>query len=49
MKISRSREPVWIYKRKSSGFKLPENLDSPIVMIGPGTGLAPFIAFLQHR
>lgn len=39
--------PVYIDPNKN--FKLPEDDDAPIIMIGPGTGVAPFRAFMQER
>ena len=46
---NRSAEKIPVFVHSAKHFRVPENTDAPVIMVGPGTGIAPFLAFLQER
>ena len=42
-------EFIKVFVQTSHGFRPPTNPDAPMIMVGPGTGIAPFRAFLEER
>ena len=48
-RVEINQTPLPVFVQTSRGFRLPAEDDRPIIMIGPGTGIAPFRAFLEER
>ncbi|XP_054724199.1 methionine synthase reductase-like isoform X2 [Uloborus diversus] len=47
--LSLDNQLLYVYKRKNDHFQLGSSIECPVIMVGPGTGIAPFVGFLHHR
>jgi len=46
---ARVGEKLPVFLHANGNFRLPEDTNAPVIMIGPGTGIAPFRSFLEYR
>lgn len=47
--VAKTGESVPVFVQPNKNFRLPADGDTPIIMVGPGTGIAPFRSFVEHR
>jgi len=47
--LVRPGDTIPVFVQPNKNFRLPADHSAPIIMVGPGTGIAPFRAFIEHR
>lgn len=47
--VAKSGDLVPVFVQPNKNFRLPADGNTPVIMVGPGTGVAPFRAFVEHR
>jgi sulfite reductase (NADPH) flavoprotein alpha-component len=47
--VAKTGESVPVFVQPNKNFRLPADGKTPIIMVGPGTGIAPFRSFVEHR
>ena len=47
--LVKTGDPVQVFVQPNKNFRLPADGATPVIMVGPGTGVAPFRAFVEHR